>query len=352
MARGPVEGSEGTPLDPAQPKHHHVLVMNHSGDDLSAGVAALRSLGYQVTVSPGAADSTKLLENVRPSVILLNPIVLDPAGIEVEMVAAIQREDDPIPLIVLAEDAKSLAEIARFKNLLFRDFLLKPYQPEEVVQRVSLALLHKDKYLVLQAHTRELEGQVIRDFKTGLYTERYFRQVLRQEFQRAERHRLPLSFLLLDVDDFKQVNDTTDYAFGDEVLRNFAEILRTSVREIDHAARFGGDEFMILLPQTTPSEAVQVAARIRNVIGRKDIVKGKYTVRISVSIGIDTYDGRSMSSPEDLRRHANSALKEAKRRGKNRIWIYSGGIVEDEAAQRPAPGGEQEEGGAPANAGA
>ena len=148
---------------------------------------------------------------------------------------------------------------------------------------------------------------------------------MRQEFQRAERHRTALSFLLLDVDDFKSVNDGCEYSFGDYVLSEFAQILRRNVRDIDHSARFGGDEFMLLLPNTTTAEAVQVAARIRNQVARKIFDNGSYQQRVTVSIGIDTFDGRGLSSPDDLRRRANLALKEAKKRGKNRIWLYSGG---------------------------
>jgi predicted signal transduction protein with EAL and GGDEF domain len=116
------------------------------------------------------------------------------------------------------------------------------------------------------------------------------------------------------------------------VLNEFAQILRRNVRDIDHSARFGGDEFMLLLPNTTTAEAVQVAARIRNQVARKIFDNGQYQMKVTVSIGLDTYDGRGLSSPDDLRSRANRALKEAKRLGKNRIWLYSGGETLDTRA--------------------
>ena len=87
-------------------------------------------------------------------------------------------------------------------------------------------------------------------------------RILDLEWKRAQRHQNPLSLLLLDVDNFKSVNDTTEYAFGDEVLQRVADALKANIRETDFAARFGGDEFCVLLPQTSPAEAVQTALRI------------------------------------------------------------------------------------------
>ena len=195
-----------------------------------------------------------------------------------------------------------------------------------------MLLASKERYLSLQLHALDLEGQIIRDFKTGLYTERHFRHLLRQEFQRAERHRTPLSFLLIDVDNFKQINDQFDYSFGDFVLLRFAEILQRNVRDIDHLARFGGDEFMLLLPNTRQAEAVQVGARIRRQMAATEFDNGRHHTLSTVSIGIATYDGRGQSSADELRRQANLALKECKKRGKNRLWLHSDPASSEKAA--------------------
>jgi diguanylate cyclase (GGDEF)-like protein len=149
------------------------------------------------------------------------------------------------------------------------------------------------------------------------------RTLLELEWKRAQRYQNPLSLLLVDVDDFKGVNDATDYGFGDDVLRRVADALKATIRETDFAARFGGDEFCALLPQTTPAEAVQTALRIRQRISGMTVQRGAFQRAITVSIGVDSYDGRSASSVETLRRNANRALQEAKRRGKNQVWLFS-----------------------------
>jgi diguanylate cyclase (GGDEF)-like protein len=312
--RSKVRGSTGIP-SPASPEAPRTRVA-----DLAC---MLRDSGYQVTTSTSPLDSQRLLEKIRPSAIVLDPLIPTAEGIEFEMIADIQKQGDPIPLLLLVGNLRELQEIRRIP-ILFKDFLVHPFRAAELLQRIELLLVSKERFLELQTRTRTLEGQIIRDFKTGLYTERHFRHLLRQEFQRAERHHLPLSFLLIDVDNFKQINDNYEYSFGDFVLKNFAQILQNSIRDIDHAARFGGDEFMALLPNTTPAEAVQVAARIRQQLSKREFDNGTYQTRLTISIGADTYDGRGLSSPEDLRRRANLALKEAKARGKNRIWLYSG----------------------------
>jgi len=300
---------------------------------------ALEKAGYRVSWSRNPLDSKRLLEKVRPAIVILDPLVCSADGVEFELAARLQLPEDPVPLLVFVGDLAELAEIRKVPAL-FKDFLVKPVSPEELVHRIELLLQAKERHLSLKRHARTLEGQVIRDFKTGLYTERHFRHLLRQEFQRSERHHIPLSFLLIDIDDFKSINDDYEYSFGDFVLAQFAEVLRRSIRDIDHPARFGGDEFMVLLPNTTQAEAVQVAARIRRQVARQSYDNGSYHTNLSCSIGIDTYDGRGLSSPEDLRRRANMALKEAKKRGKNRIWLYSGpAAVPGTAAQGPAEEG-------------
>lgn len=323
----------------------HLLLMMHrarSADpsEFSAHLdslsRALERSNHQVTISRDPVESQQILTQVRPNIIVLDPLITRANAAEFDMVARLQTDEDPVPLIFLVDSIDELQEIRRV-DALIKNFLVRPFRVEELEHRIEDAMREHERFLKMREHARRLEGEVIRDFKTGLYTERHFRHLLSQEFQRAERHRFPLSFLLLDIDDFKRINDDCEYAFGDYVLEEFAQILQQSIREIDHAARFGGDEFMVLLPNTTPAEAVQVAGRIRSALERRVFDDGNYRIQATTSIGIDTYDGRSLSSASDLRRRANQALKDAKRRGKNRIWLYSGARVNPRHEAQEAP---------------
>jgi two-component system, cell cycle response regulator len=300
-----------------------VVVCNHGRDDLQELVELLQKRGMDVRPSHSLAETRRLLREVRPEVVVLNPLTLVTGGIELELVESLQRDDDPIPVVLVVDDLTMLGDAHRWQ-LPIRDFVRKPMSSSETLHRVELALAHRRRHSMLVMRQRHLEGQISVDFKTGLLSEQYFSRILILEWKRARRHQDALSLLFLDVDDFKAVNDSTEYTFGDEVLRKVGETLRNTVRETDFPARIGGDEFCVLLPQTTPREAVQTAMRIRQRIADTVIVRGQYSRQVTVSIGIDAHDARSAGSPELLRSRANHALKEAKRRGKNQVWLYAG----------------------------
>lgn len=301
-----------------------VLLLNHHRDPLGDLVDRLRLDGYEVAEAASLIDTQRLLDSCKPAVALLNPLILKHDGVEFELLTRLQSAPAPVPVILMVESLRELQR-ARALEVPFRDFVVKPVSIEECRQRIEIAIHTRRSFAALQQRAHELEGQVSADFKTGLLSERYFKQLLQIEFKRAQRHRMPLSLLLIDVDDFKRVNDTTEYAFGDEVLRFVARTLKGNIRETDFAARFGGDEFVVLLPQTTPAEAVATAVRIRQRVAAGHTEDRRYSTRVTVSIGIDTYDGLIDSSPAELRRRANLALQEAKRRGKDHVWLHPAG---------------------------
>jgi len=300
-----------------------VLVMNHNQDELDDTVIALARFGYEVRLGANLAQSHHIAGQSRPDVVLLNALAACEGGVEFDLLEHLQDEDDPIPVILLVDSLSTLTE-ARKMKVPFRDFILKPSSPAEVLQRVDLAVETRARIRELQSRARQLESQVSVDFKTGLTSELYMKQIMGLEWKRAQRHQNPLSLLLIDVDNFKHVNDSTEYAFGDQVLRRVADALKGNIRETDFAARFGGDEFCILLPQTSPAEAVQTALRIRQRVSGMSVSDASYHRQVTVSIGVDSYDGRQASSVDQLRRNANRALQEAKRRGKNQVWLFSG----------------------------
>jgi diguanylate cyclase (GGDEF)-like protein len=135
-----------------------------------------------------------------------------------------------------------------------------------------------------------------RDPLTGFYNHRYLHERFGEEVVRAQRSRLPLSVLMLDVDDFKLVNDTFGHLFGDQVLAWTAEVIRSTLRASDIAARYGGDEFAILLPDTAAAAASLTAERIRSAFARGRFENGsRRPVEVSIAIGVASFphDGRS-----------------------------------------------------------
>ncbi len=170
----------------------------------------------------------------------------------------------------------------------------------------------------------ELKRISITDPLTGLLNRRYFQERMSEEIERSRRHHLPLSLIMLDVDDFKSVNDTLGHPVGDEALKIVARCLRNCIRTIDVAARYGGEEFTVILPQTSKADARIIAERICAEVYRLDLpfAKADQKLLLSVSLGLATYP-EDAESLEGLVRNADIALYTAKFQGKNRVVIYA-----------------------------
>ena len=171
--------------------------------------------------------------------------------------------------------------------------------------------------------TEELKKISITDSLTGLLNRRYFQERMSEEIERSRRHHLPLSLIMLDVDDFKRVNDSLGHLIGDEVLKATARCLRNSIRTIDVAARYGGEEFTVILPQTSKADAQTIAERICAEVYRLDLpfIKSDHKLVLSASLGLATYP-EDAETLEDLIRNADIALYAAKSQGKNRVVVY------------------------------
>jgi diguanylate cyclase (GGDEF)-like protein len=172
--------------------------------------------------------------------------------------------------------------------------------------------------LALRDKAGEYEQLSITDPLTGLLNRRYIEERLTEEINRSERSGDPVSFMMLDVDEFKSYNDRYGHPAGDEALELIGQILRENLRGADVAARYGGEEFSVLLPETSSEEAESIAERIRRHIEDTKFPRRKVTV----SVGIATVGG-NVSSVKELISAADTALYEAKRAGRNNIKIYN-----------------------------
>ena len=174
--------------------------------------------------------------------------------------------------------------------------------------------------------TEELKKLTITDHLTGLLNRRYLYERLKDEVARSERHGHHLSLLMLDLDGFKVINDTFGHLFGDQILVGIAETLLNTVRSMDIVARYGGDEFMIILPETVESLAVEIAERLRNTVAHQGVPSQEATDMglplLSASIGIVCFPGHG-ETVELLLENVDKALYRAKHKGKNRIEVFS-----------------------------
>jgi diguanylate cyclase (GGDEF)-like protein/putative nucleotidyltransferase with HDIG domain len=183
-----------------------------------------------------------------------------------------------------------------------------------------------------KANTR-LEELAITDALTGLCNRRRFQEVLETEVQRAHRYGSNLALVMVDIDQFKIINDTYGHAFGDRVLVETAKLLRHEARQTDLVARYGGDEFMVLMPNTSTEEAVSAAERIRTKVGHRHISDGDRQVHLSISAGIGEAGPQGAATSDGLIRAADEALYAAKHSGRD-CTKTAGQIAHDTVAEK------------------
>ncbi|MGB7296381.1 MAG: GGDEF domain-containing protein [Candidatus Aminicenantales bacterium] len=172
--------------------------------------------------------------------------------------------------------------------------------------------------------SEKMNSMIIREGLTGLFNRAYIRQRLEQELYRAKRYSHDLSLLMIDLDNFKKLNDRYGHAAGDHLLRYFSQLLIETIRPSDIAARYGGEEFLVILPETNKEEAWGLAERLRQKISLYPfrVDSRKEDLLFTISIGMASYPEFSQSSDE-LMAQADEALYLAKKNGKNKVAVYA-----------------------------
>lgn len=191
-----------------------------------------------------------------------------------------------------------------------------------VSETAANAIERADLFETIQKSNRSLERLATRDALTGLYNRRYFIGHLEDEIARAVRYKIPIACILIDIDDFKSVNDTFGHMEGDEVLRDVSKRTLDSVRGTDIVARYGGEELIILLPQTNLEGATKHANRLLQTISGKCYRGLPEDYVITISIGISLHESNDSLTADEFIKKADLALYEAKRQGKNRLVVH------------------------------
>ncbi len=327
-----------------------LAVLNHRGEALDTLQGEFRARGWQVHASRELTRSVELLRAETPTAALIAPLTLSPHTLEWELLLDLLSPRTAVPwlLVPWAEaPPQAVAALLREREAV-ADWLVPPAELSQADAR--LQNLMRLEAMLAQSRSRNaaLEGQLITDHKTGLFNDRHFRARLAEEFERTVRHGSPLSLLLLDLDDFKGINDSTSYESGDRALGSIGEVLRRSVRAIDIPARIGGDEFAVLMPNTGLEEAVSVAMRIRTSTRHSRVETELGFLTLHHSQGVACFAGQGMKEERELFLRANEALKAAKQAGKDQVSFFDARRRQPVAASRAVepPAGRAKESGA------
>ncbi len=222
-----------------------------------------------------------------------------------------------LPVIMLVEPGDE-SRLLRGLDMGVNDYLMRPIDRHELLARVKTQIKRKRHSDFLRHRLAESVELSVTDALTGLHNRRYMEGHLRTLVSEAIRTGRGLSMLVADIDHFKAVNDTYGHDAGDAVLKEFAARLKRNTRGVDLACRLGGEEFVIIMPDTDLDRAYQVGERLRACIAADDFSIGDQSVRVTASVGIGTLEN-PQDTPETMFKRADNALYTAKRRGRNRV---------------------------------
>ena len=297
----------------------------------------LEAEGHLVTLAEDGEDALNKFKQSWHEIVFSDFRMPKMNGIE--LLGAIKEINANTQFVIMTSHGSMENSIEALKNGAF-DYILKPFEDLDVVINAAnraianLSGIRRQEYLLstltrqneeLDTQGKEFREMAIRDGLTGLFNHSYVQQRLDEEFDRSVRFGRELSVLFMDVDHFKFYNDAHGHQAGDEILRVLAGLMTKAVRESDTLARWGGEEFVVVSPETNQKEAFLLAERIRKSVAAHLFPNAAQQPlgMVSLSIGIASRSNGT-ASPEELLRFADEAMYFAKDSGRNRAVLYSG----------------------------
>ena len=333
LSAGLLHHPEG-PSIPSQPLEQktRILIVEHSDKDyrkLQACIGGHKE--FLLTRAKSIRSAFRILSRHDFDLVCLDYLLPDGTGHD--FVTRMKDSGLEIPTVVITayNDPMTAAQIIQAGAY---DYLPKQKLSRSPLFRIIMNSLEKARLrkAVREAQEKIIEISILDDL-TGLYNRRYFMQVLEKEIGRASRYASHLSLCMMDVDEFKKVNDTHGHQAGDMVLREFGKMLRQSVRLSDTACRYGGEEFALLLPNTEPAEAKALGDRLRSMVERYVFEWNARPFQVTLSLGVAALASLDGPSSTGLMESADKALYTAKREGKNRVVSFDESLLNSDDKQ-------------------
>lgn len=285
----------------------------------------LEARGYEVLLAANGYEAQRILDSDdAPRLAVLDCFMPGLGGLELCELIRARQQGYVYTILLSAADRQS--DVLKGFELGADDYLCKPFEELELLARVRVGERIMRSHEELIAAREALKFEASHDPLLRLWNHRAILDLLGTELSRAKRLQTSLSVFFADLDSFKRVNDSHGHLVGDDVLRNAAERMSGAVREYDHVGRYGGEEFLVVLPDCIAEAAREVAERVRQHIGDKPIVTAPVQVDITVSIGVSEW--RCGQEIGDLLRRADFAMYRAKHNGRNRVEVVNSSEVD------------------------
>ncbi len=291
-----------------------ILVVEDAQKDFDFLNKALEKEKFNIVRSADGKNLLVLLEKENPDLIVLDLLLPETDGFELCKIIRSEERYMNTPILFFTS-SMNLDNKLLGLALGASDFLAKDCDGRELIIKIKNLLYAKKRY------DDVLRLSVV-DSLTHVYNRRYFQHRLRDEFERGRRYDRDFCCLIIDVDKFKEVNDTLGHPIGDKVLIAIADILRSNIRAADVLCRYGGDEFGLLLPETNFQGAYVTAERVRSKVEKTNLATAENPVFISLSCGISSLVEGGAMGMDELVTQADVALYKAKKAGRNQISFY------------------------------
>ncbi|HET6383424.1 MAG TPA: diguanylate cyclase [Armatimonadota bacterium] len=313
-----------------------LLVLHDTPENRERSARKLDSAGFRCLVAESGEHALRVAREKKPELALIDAALPDGDGYAFyqRMLEDPAIGDVPVIYLITSEDPN---ERVRGLQRGGADYLTRPFSGVELAARAVTALRARRERDSLRERARRLEEQSVRDALTGLYNRRLMDERLSEELARADRYGLVVSYLMIDIDFFKQVNDTLGHSAGDDALQQVAALISRCARSSDVVARYGGEEFALILPQTSLREAYEVAERVRRRVGENPIRLAIGERAVTVSVGVASFPGPGIHDSTSLINQADLALLRAKAAGRNRVYVAENETVEGDITVPTGP---------------
>ncbi len=331
-----------------EPKERSILIVDDNPQNIQLVASHLKEEGYRISFSQSGKDALQKVQNAAFDLILLDIMMPEMDGYEActRIKEVPEYKDAPIIFLTAKIDKESIVKGFEVGAV---DYVVKPFHAAELLARIRTHLNLKSYREKLEEMNIELNKEVLKsmqiqeelenskaeleemnrrlyekatkDSLTGLFNRRKMADLIEYEYDRSIRNQLPFSIIITDIDHFKKVNDTYGHDCGDIVLEEISQILMSLIRKQDQVSRWGGEEFLLLLPETGTDGALTLAEKIRTQIQESTFTCGDTTINVTMTFGVSSF--AKEKSDKIVIKEADIALYQGKNTGRNKSVAYS-----------------------------